>query len=1243
MKNKNKTPYILGLDVGSNSIGWAVVDCEIENGNHKGIYAGYNPVSLRALNSRIFLEMVEAKTQAPKNQKRRTARGARTRRSYYKQRRKKLVNILMEKGLLPNDYWQNPEKILNKIDLEYGERKVGKRWSKTWSVAEKAHCSPYAMRNFALEEKLEPFEFGRLLLHLQRRRGYFSNRGAKYIELIKYLLLGSPEDDPASMGTDEKKETGEVLKAISKLSKELGERTLGQFIWQESQKNRKPPQRITLFEFEEPRTHKGEISIKNLQFRAKREMYESEFDAIWEKQSAFHGISEQEARTIREKIFHQRPLQLQKNTVGNCNIYPKKKRSALIRLEFQEFRTLQVINNLKVNGNPLESDQRQRLMSSTNNPTELNSSGRIPLKKVAKILGVGHQRLNYESSDDEAGNTGLIGNKTAQAISKSIGISEWQKLDQSKQTKLVEDLHTIHNKKDLYKRLVEHWGFAPYREGSNTEAGALGLTMNEKLEDGYAKHSLKAINQLLPYLRDGLDYYKAVDKIGHRESITKSNKETEDDYMLRVEDVPNIANPIVQKALHEMRRVVNSIVKRYGKPAIIRMEMAREMKSSKKHRSQIASQQDKNRKENEEAEKEILKHSSDNANIDLEKLRNDVSRVSRSDRSKYKMWKYEQGEKCPYCQQPIGFSQLFSGDAEIEHILPYSGFRQNYMNTLVSCRTCNQIKGKRTPYETWGSDPDRWERIEQFAEKRYVGSLYGKQRNIRKKNHSPETADDFVERQLNDTRYIATASKKMLEKYGIRIDVNTGMATSELRHKFGLNNILPREPDTGVYIPTGDKVDTDTGEILQFSADKAKKIRQDHRHHAVDAFVVAITDGAMVKAMVEIHKKEQDNKNPSREKTKEDFRARRLVLPESWEESEELHSVLKGKLNTAVVSHMVKRKVWGALHEETLYGKSCFEKTLNIEGMTQSTLKQVQRVTEADTDDTDWIANEELRSILYEWSIEMQKRKQTDRVLPQWKGKELKLFGYQSPSMTVRRKLTDKLELLSKLGKEWNPGTGDWIADKSIHDALFKWLEKYNLVGKKPKEIKKVLSETPPCVINKKGEPSTPIKNLRIARLMTDSYIKIANSYVKPGSNHHFVLYHNGKEDKERKRQIKMVTMLEAAKRASSKKLVIDRNPPLEWNGEWHYELDLCVNDMVRCEDSSIFENGNFTSEHRDTPYFRVQNMSSTKNTTINLSLRHHSVSGTDSNWGLWNIRSLENIKCKKVQVGNLGLLANDS
>ena len=1240
---QNKIPYILGLDVGTNSIGWAVVDCDIQEGEHQGIFAGCKPVSLRALNSRIFLDMLEAKTKVPKNQKRRAARGARNRRAYYKQRRKELVEILIDEGLLPADYRQNPEQILNRIDREYGERKVGKAWSKNWAITEKGCCSPYAMRNFALEEKLEPHEFGRLLLHLQRRRGYFSNRGAKYVDLIKLLSLKTLEDDENAMKAEEKKETGMVLAAISELDKKLNGHTLGQFIWQESQNRQIPPQRITLFDFGRARQHQGKTVIDRLQFRAKREMYEQEFDAIWQKQNDFHRLSDNLDLRIKDKIFYQRPLRSQKGVVGNCNIYPHKKRSALMRLEYQEFRTLQVINNIKIKEKPLNPEQRQQLLTLADDPGRLNDKGRISWKKVASALGVKHGDINYgQGGDTGEGKTGLLGNRTAQAISHSIGIDAWQELGE-KRTDLVEDLLTIHDKKALYNRLVEHWKFAPHRGEDNPDKeGALGLAMNEQLEDGYGKHSLKAVKKLLPHLRAGKDYYKAVEAIGKAESITQTSRAAGKDYLLEVEDIPNIANPVVQKALYEIRRVVNSIIKRYGKPAIIRMEMAREMKSSKKHRAAITSQQKANRKRNEDAEEEILEyyHAGKNPNIHLEEIRGGVRRVSVADRNKFKMWKYEQKEKCPYCQTHIGSNQLFSGEAEIEHILPYTGFRQSYMNTVVSCRNCNQEKGKKTPYEAWGMDADRWPRIEEFAKENYVREVHPKQRNILTKKHNPEDEEDFVKRQLNDTRYIAAATKKLLERYGVPIDVNTGAASGELRRRWGLNNVLPREPDSGAYIKT-------TGEIVdieRYDAERAEKSRQDHRHHAVDAFVVAMTDRAMLKAMIEVHQQEQDNKEPSRQKTREDWiKYKRLGLPDSWRDEGNLHNILREKLNATVVSHMVKRKVWGALHEETLYGKSHFSQRLNIEGMRSNTLKQVAAIAQADiNDDTDWIADAELRAVLLRWSQATQKLEPAARDLPRWQGSPLKEFVYQTPCVTDRKELTG--QLLSRLDKEWRPGTGTWIAEKSIHDSLYRWLEKHQLVGKSAKEMAKILQDTPPPVLNRNGKPTaSTIRRVRIARPLTDAYTKIANSYVQPGSNHHLVLFHNGKEGTGKQRQACMVTMLEAAKRASAGKPVINKLPPPEWDGEWHDELSLCVNDMVKCEDESIFEDeGKFAPEHRETPYFRVQTISGGSK-TIDLRLRHHSVSGTDSNWGLWRISSLTGIKCKKVEIGNLGLLPDDS
>lgn len=1230
-------PYILGLDLGTNSIGWAVVDCEIEKTeDHQGIYAGYKPASLRALNSRIFEDMLEAKTKVPKNQKRRAMRGARNRRTYYQQRRQGLVEILLENNLLPEEYSQAPEKTLNEIDRRYAVRKLGKPWSKTWTLADKAYCSPYAMRNFALEEKLEPYEFGRLLLHLQRRRGYFSNRGAKYIELIKSLNLETPEDDDEALSDEEKKETGKVLAAIDQLSKALDGRTLGQFIWQKSQEEDLPPQRVTLFEFEQSKVRKGEEVIERLQFRAQREMYEEEFDRIWGNQNEFHKLDSGVSQKIKDKIFHQRPLQLQKSTVGNCNIHPRRKRGAMMRLEFQEFRTLQVINNITVNEKPLTEEQRNTLLEATNDPARLNDKGRISWKEAAQILGVKPKDINYNrGGDDGEGKTGLFGNRTAQAISHSIGVDAWRKLDHDQQIKLVEDLLTIHNKKTLYQRLVSHWRFRPYQQGDDLTQGALGLAMNEQLEEGYGKHSLKAIKELLPHMRKGTDYYAAVEKIGKRESITKEIGGTEGLFLLEPEDIPNVANPIVQKALFEVRRVVNAIVKRYGKPAIIRVEMARDMKSSKKHRKEITTQQKANRKANEDAEKEILKWRKD-GNVSLDTVRGGLRRVSPKDRQKYKMWK-EQEEKCPYCQKQIGFNELFSGAAEIEHILPYTGFRQSYMNTVLSCQTCNATKGKKTPYEAWGSDQKRWEDIKKFAEK-ITTIPFPKRKNILKKEHSPENEDDFVQRQLNDTRYIATASKEVLKKYGASVDVNNGGATSELRRKLGLNNVLPKEPGSGSY-----EIDKEIGENLLYKADKAEKSRRDHRHHAVDAFVVAITDRAMLKAMIGAHQKEQDNITS---RTKEDWiKEKRMMLPKSWKDGDNLESVLSKKLNATVVSHMTKRKVWGALHEETLYGKSHFEQPLNIESMRPNVLWEVQKIAEAEANGEEaWIADEELRAVLLQWAKETQNREPADRTLPDWKGKKLREFIYKTPCVTIRKELNGELlHKLFKRGKEWGPGKHTWVAEKSVHDALYQWLKEHNLVDEKAKVIDAKLKETPPRIINKQGQPRAVIRRVRMARKLTDAYVNIAKSLVMPGNNHHFVLFHNGKEGKDKDRRLQMVTMLEAAKRASAGKPVVDKEPPPEWDGEWRYELHLCVNDMVRCEDLSIFDDENrFAPEYRDTPYFRVQKMSM-NGKIFDLSLRHHSISGTDSDWGLWCIKSLKNMTCKRAQSGVLGLLPDDS
>lgn len=1224
---KTKQPYILGLDVGPNSIGWAIVECIKEEpkdaDEHKGIYAGYAPTRLKALNSRVFLEMVDAKTKIPNNQKRRVARGARNRIRFYQKQRNKLIQLLQQHDLLPEGLQSQPERHLNQIDRAFAERILGKSWDKNWSVTDKAHATPYAMRHYALEQKLEPYELGRLFLHLRQRRGYFSNRGAQYIELFKYLARQAPEDDKDSVD----KETGKVLEGIGQLKELLNHRTLGQYIWQIALKTQSLPQRISLHTNQKEKSVKGKTVLESMRLYATREMYEKEFETITASQRQYHP--DIPAGKIEKLIYYQRPLDLQKGRVGKCNIYSDKKRCHMARLIFQEFRTRQVINNIKVASpgtkelQSLTPEQRQKLFDicqSASGDAEVNAQFKISWKEISRIIGA---KCNYEKTGSQDTANGVPVNKTAFAIAEIIG-EKWERLcgEQTSEA-LVEDLLTIHSKKALYKRLVNHWKF------SSDEA--LKLCCDCPLDNAYAGHSSKALKEINTHLEAGLTYYHAVKEMGKQDSITQTHHYDKQKSRLEPYDVDNIANPIVQKALFEIRRVVNSIIKRYGLPEIIRIELARDMKASKKHRSDIQSEQNKNRKRNEEVEAELLKYyQQGNPNIALLSTKSGRRRVDPEDRKKYKMWHDEQGEQCPYCKRPIGINELFDGQAEIEHILPYTGFSQNYQNTVISCKTCNAEKGKRTPYEAWGGDSQRWGAIEQFAEKHFTGKLFPKKRRLLSKKPAREhieELEDFVERQLNDTAYIARAAKSLLLKYGVPVDVNNGAATAQLRRCWGLNKLLPARPDSSVY--------QEKDGILSYKEAQAKKVRDDHRHHAVDAFVVAMTDRKMLQLMVKAHQAEQDGATPGRQN-------RCLQLPDSWQSKGALRKVVRDKVHRSVVSNMIKRKVYGALHEETLFGRS-FYSCQSAPDVRLKTLKDVRKLTQNQPCSTDgWVPDGPLKDYLNRWASENVALGGEERQLPVWNGKPLAQIKYHVPCATTRKPLISIVKMLKSLDEDWNPGKKTWIAEPSIHNALYQWIRTHGLSQATDKEVEQKLKDHPPVVIDREGNSTgRTIKKVVTAEVWSDSLVRLNknNTYAKKGSNHHLVIFNNGLEGKDRKLQVKMVSMIEAAGRAQSGQPVVDKTPPKDWEGTWHYQIHLCNQDMVRWEDDSVFngENENLHPSFKNTPYFRVQKMSAKDKKSIDIFFRHHSVSGTEDKWGLIQVQSLKKVTCAVAHIGNLG------
>ena len=819
---------ILGLDIGSNSIGWALL--EGDDGKASNIID---------LGSRIFTKAVEDKTPTPKNVKRRDARLTRRVLQRRARRKQRMLNYLIKLKLLPQELsgHTQPEVILNDLG------------------------DPYQLRKKALDSALSAHEMGRVLLHLVQRRGFLSNRKT---------LLGEMADDPdvldvleeleseGNTSTEAEKEETAFKKDISELRnkiEESGSRTLGEYLAgfgkHISTRNR---------------SHDGG------HLRTDRKMYFDELNKIWEVQEEFHDqINSEVKEQIDQIIFYQRPLKLRSDRVGKCSLETAKKRARIGRLEYQRFRYLQDISNLtyfdpyQEKNVRLTSDQRKIIVA------HFEDKANPTFAQLRTLLGFGRDKTY--SFNLETDNKKLKGNITRIKV-KSV-CPQWDDFTEEKQYGLVEDLLTINKKSVLKNRLINHWEFPL--------SVAIDLCLLE-FEPGHGSLSVKAINKLLPFLEDGYIYSDAREKAGYgyeREEITPEDK---------LGKPPSTSNPIVNKGLQEVRRVVNAIIKEYGKPDIIRIEMARDLEMNTKRYKAQQKQQNQNTKANEDAQSEFEKVGKANPHLKLRTY------ASRQDKLKYRLWK-DQDTRCAYSGKVINLSILFSGEIEIDHILPYSqSLDDSYMNKVVCYAAENQKKAQQTPRDAFGHDEEKWNQIAQ-AVSRWDKSIQSKKNRFYQRAEDVQ-ARDFISSQLNDTRYITRVALGYLATLGSDITTCKGQITAWLRHQWGLNSLI------GV---------------------SDKKERIDHRHHAIDAAVVATVDRGFYNTLVSVAK--QHERNHPELKTKD------LHIDPPWDS---LRDDMDKKLSNVVIAHDAQNKLSGALHEDTgvgyVHGQGTVtRKTLNPE------------------------------------------------------------------------------------------------------------------------------------------------------------------------------------------------------------------------------------------------------------------------------------------------------------------------
>ena len=761
--------YTLGLDLGSNSIGWALLD------------TGEKP-KIIGLGVRVFPEGVERDTKGAelsKNASRREARGARRNRWRRAYRKDKLVRMLQRERLLPDN-----------ADV----------------LEELMKTNPYPLRAKGLDERLELYEFGRVLFHINQRRGFKSNR-----------KTGKDKDD------------GIVKKAASDLQESIdkaGCRTLGEYF--------------------------AKINPEDERIRAHytfRSMYEHEIDLLWQKQAESYPdiLTEQLREKIKDKtIFYQRPLKPTDELIGECSLEDGQKRCPRADWYARRFRILQDVNNLKIY-NPdgseqeLSDEQRQIVLE------EMLNKKDVSFGSLRKKLGlIETQTFNLEEGQADKKSAKLKGDEfAAQMRSKNIlGAKKWNGLDIKEQVEINESL--IANEIDdvtFVKMLIEQHAFT-----EEQATAALDVTLPQR----YMSFSKLATQKLLPHMENGLLTHEAIEKAYGKDKGKEKQVSLEN-----LDQPPDVRNPIVQKALWEIRKIVNAIIREYGKPKTIAIEMARDVKGSLRQRQEIAAKMRENEKINDDARSRLIE--------DL-----NIHNPTFDDILKYKLWT-ECNRQCPYTGKSISQNALFGPNPEfqVEHILPYSrSLDDSFMNKTLCCVHENRKKGNQTPNESYGSDEEEYEQVKQ----RIAILPWPKRRRFLQKEIN---LDEMISRQLNDTRYITREVVSYLKRLGVYVHGTKGQTTASLRRCWGLNNLLDY-----------------TGPGL--------KNREDHRHHAVDAVVVGLTTNEHLHTLAKTKYSSTDNS-----------------FEKPWPN---LREEVQKTINNINVSHRVTRKVSGQLHEETAYG-----------------------------------------------------------------------------------------------------------------------------------------------------------------------------------------------------------------------------------------------------------------------------------------------------------------------------------
>ncbi len=369
--------------------------------------------------------------------------------------------------------------------------------------------------------------------------------------------------------------------------------------------------------------------------------------------------------------------------------------------------------------------------------------------------------------------------------------------------------------------------------------------------DKFHALSLKALRKIVPHMESGLRYDEACAAAGYHHSQLHAagagvhkylppfySRRDKDGRMVFNEELDVPRNPVVLRALNQARKVLNALVRTHGSPAAVHIEMARDLSRPLDERNKVKKAQDEYRERNEK----------DKAAFAAE---HGIAPKSR-EFEKFQLYREQQG-KCAYSLKPLDLHRVLHdiGYAEVDHALPYSrSYDDSKNNKVLALTEENRNKGNRTAYEYLTSFPggENGERWRNFAIAVETNKAYrlAKRTRLLRKDFAGKAAEEFRERNLNDTRYICRFFKNTVERF-LKLDEKVG---------------------------AGDTAETAVKRCVVLSGQTTAflrarwgllKVRGDSdRHHALDAAVVAACSHGMVKRLADYARTQGTGKGPRR-------------------------------------------------------------------------------------------------------------------------------------------------------------------------------------------------------------------------------------------------------------------------------------------------------------------------------------------------------------------------------------------